>query len=62
MYKICPHFRNLHDDQIIAIKNKNGIIGINPYPFFIDPTFKDRESKFRKEHKEKNKITRNTTF
>ena len=53
VYKICPHFRNLHDDQIIAIKNKNGLIGINPYPFFIDPTFKDRESKFRKEHKEK---------
>jgi len=53
VHKICPHFRNLHDDQIIAIKNKNGLIGINPYPFFIDPTFKERESKVRNQHKEK---------
>ena len=53
VYKICPHFRNLHDDQIIAIKNKKGLIGINPYPFFIDPTFKNRESKTRNEYKEK---------
>ena len=51
--KICSHFRNLNDDQIIAIKNKNGLIGINPYPFFIDPTFKERDSKVRNEHKEK---------
>ena len=53
VYKICPHFRNLHDDQIIAIKNKKGLIGLNPYPFFIDPTFKERESKERNQHKEK---------
>jgi len=53
VYKICPHFRNLHDDQIIAIKNKKGLIGINPYPFFIDPTFKERESKARNLYKEK---------
>ena len=53
VYKICPHFRNLHDDQIIAIKNKKGLIGINPYPFFIDPTFKKRESKTTNEYKEK---------
>ncbi len=52
-YKLCPHFRNLHDDQIIAIKNKKGLIGINPYPFFIDPTFKERDSKARNEYKEK---------
>ena len=51
--KICSHFRNLNDDQIIAIKNKNGLIGINPYPFFIDPTFKERDSKVRNKHKEK---------
>ena len=53
VYKICPHFRNLHDDQIIAIKDKKGLIGINPYPFFIDPTFNKRESKTRNEYKEK---------
>ena len=53
VHEICPHFRNLHDDQIIAIKNKKGLIGINPYPFFIDPTFKERELKVRNKHKEK---------
>ena len=53
VHKLCPHFRNLQDDQIIAIKNKNGLIGINPYPFFIDPTFKERELKVRNQHKKK---------
>ncbi len=51
--KLCPHFRNLNDDQIIAIKNKKGLIGVNPYPFFIDPTFKERESKVRNDNNEK---------
>ena len=36
VYNLCPHFRNLKDDQIVAIKNTNGFIGLNPYPFFID--------------------------
>tara|TARA_Y100001970_G_scaffold51759_1_gene65433 strand:+ start:19825 stop:20907 length:1083 start_codon:yes stop_codon:yes gene_type:complete len=47
VHKICPHFRNLKDDQIKAIKETNGFIGLNPYPFFIDPTFKLREQKIR---------------
>ena len=47
VYNLCPHFRNLKDDQIVAIKNTNGFIGLNPYPFFIDPTFKTREQKVR---------------
>ena len=48
VHKLCPHFRNLKDDQIIAIKNSGGLIGLNPYPFFIDPTFKKKEEKIRK--------------
>ncbi len=51
--KLCPHFRNLDDDQIIAIKNKNGLVGINPYPFFIEAAFKERETKVRDQHKHK---------
>ena len=47
VYKLCSHFRNLKDDQIEAIKKTNGFIGLNPYPFFIDPTFKIREQKIR---------------
>ena len=50
--KLCPHFRNLKDDQIKAIKNVKGLIGLNPYPFFIDPTFKVREEKIRNQYRE----------
>ncbi len=46
--KLCPHFRNLKDDQIISIKDSKGLIGLNPYPFFIDPDFKYREKIYRK--------------
>ena len=46
VHKLCPHFRNLKNDQIEAIKKTNGFIGLNPYPYFIDSTFKIREEKF----------------
>ena len=49
--RICPHYRNLKDDQLKAIKEKKGIVGINPYPFFIDPTFEKREKNIRKKFK-----------
>ena len=49
VHKLCPHFRNLKDDQILAIKHSQGLIGLNPYPFFIDPKFQAKEKIFRKE-------------
>ena len=52
VHKLCPHFRNLKNDQIEAIKKTNGLIGLNPYPFFIDPTFKNREAKIRNTFKQ----------
>ena len=48
VYKLCPHFRNLKDNQIKEIKKKKGLIGLNPYPFFIDPHFKHKEERHRK--------------
>lgn len=33
--KICSHIRNLNDEQIIAIKNNGGVIGINLCPDFL---------------------------
>ncbi len=33
--KICEHVRNLDDDQILAIKEGNGLIGLNLYTPFI---------------------------
>ena len=53
VYKLCPHFRNLKDDQILAIKKSEGLIGLNPYPLFIDPSFKKREENFKKKINEK---------
>ena len=62
VYKICPHFRNLKDDQIHEIKKVKGLIGVNPYPFFIDPNFKKKEANFIKEFKnELNQININET-
>ncbi|WP_317368105.1 dipeptidase [uncultured Tyzzerella sp.] len=34
-YSICNHFRNLKDDQLKAIKDCEGIVGINLYPKFL---------------------------
>ena len=51
VYKLAPHFRNLKDDQIYQIKKVNGLIGLNPYPFFIDSSFKKKEEEFIKEYK-----------
>ena len=50
VYNLCSHFRNLKDDQIEEIKKSKGLIGLNPYPFFIDKSFKERESKERKKY------------
>jgi membrane dipeptidase len=35
-YSLCPHPRNLKDDQIKAIAEKGGVIGINAWPDFVD--------------------------
>lgn len=34
-YSICNHYRNLKDDQLKAIKEVGGIVGINLYPKFL---------------------------
>tara|TARA_Y100000590_G_scaffold368520_1_gene429236 strand:- start:1310 stop:2395 length:1086 start_codon:yes stop_codon:yes gene_type:complete len=52
VYELCPHFRNLKNDQIKEIKKSKGLIGLNPYPYFIDPNFKKKEVEFLKDFKE----------
>jgi len=32
---ICGHDRNLTDEQLIAVKNNGGVVGINFYPYFL---------------------------
>ncbi len=51
VYKLSKHFRNLKDDQILEIKRVGGLVGLNPYPFFIDTSFKKKEEEFIKKYK-----------
>lgn len=37
VYSLCPHFRNLKDDQIKAIAKSGGFISVNFYCKFLDP-------------------------
>jgi len=46
VYNICPHPRNLKDEQIKAIAKNGGVIQINFNSGFIDPTTKKREDAF----------------
>ena len=39
VYNLCPHFRNLKDDQLIAIKGNGGVVFVNFYPGYIDSTY-----------------------
>jgi len=38
--KICKHKRNLTDEQILALKDINGVMGINLYPEFLEDSGK----------------------
>ena len=38
-HALCPHYRNLKDDQIRAIARNGGMIGIHFYSGFLDSTF-----------------------
>ena len=52
VYKLSEHFRNLKDDQILEIQKVGGLVGLNPYPFFIDTSFKKKEEEFIKKYKD----------
>ncbi len=48
VYNICPHRRNLKDEQIRAIAKKGGVIFINFYSGFLDSTYFKKENVLRK--------------
>ena len=50
VYNICPHFRNLNDAQLLAIKENGGVVFVNFYPAYIDSTFEKRANQVRKKH------------
>ncbi len=51
VYNLCPHKRNLKDEQIKAIAKNGGVIQINFNSGFIDPTVEPRETAFLEKHK-----------
>ncbi|WP_117884252.1 dipeptidase [Aureibaculum luteum] len=51
VYTICPHPRNLKDDQIKAVAKNGGVIQINFNSGFIDATVAKKEEKFLTKHK-----------
>ena len=50
-YALCPHRRNLKDDQIRAVAENGGVIHLNFYSGFLDSTFEKRSEAFTLKHK-----------
>jgi membrane dipeptidase len=51
VYTLCPHRRNLKDEQIKAIGKNGGVIHLNFYSGFVDSTFEKRSDAFTAKHK-----------
>ena len=49
VYTLCPHFRNLKDEQLLALEKNNGVVFVNFYPAYIDSTFSKKGKKIRQE-------------
>jgi membrane dipeptidase len=60
VYTLCPHQRNLKDEQIKAIAKNGGVIQINFYSAFLDSTFQKRTNRFIKLHKNESDSLRKT--
>jgi membrane dipeptidase len=51
VYNICPHRRNLKDEQIKAIGKNGGVIHLNFFSGFLDSAFEKRSDAFTTKHK-----------
>ena len=49
-WTLCPVFRNLKDEQILAIGKNGGVIDLNFYAGFVDSSFMAKEKKFAVSH------------
>jgi membrane dipeptidase len=52
VYAICPHRRNLKDEQILAVGKNGGVIHLNFYSGFLDPGFEKRSDAFTARHQQ----------
>jgi len=60
VYNICPHRRNLKDEQLKAIAENGGVVFINFNPGFIDSSYQRKEKMIRANHQtEIEEITKN---
>lgn len=50
VYKLCPHSRNLKDEQLKAIADNGGVVQVNFYSGFIDSTYSGKKEAFLKFH------------
>lgn len=50
-HALCPVFRNLKDDQILAVAKNGGVIHLNFFSGFVDPEFMKRNTAFNQAHK-----------
>jgi membrane dipeptidase len=50
VYRLCPIFRNLKDDQIKAIAKNGGVIHLNFYSGFVDSNYVQRQKQFKAAH------------
>jgi len=41
-YALTPHYRNLKDAQLLALKKNGGVIGVNFYSQFLDSAYSSR--------------------
>ena len=51
VYSLCPHRRNLKNDQIKAVGKNGGVIHLNFYSGFLDSSFERRTAVFNNNHK-----------
>ena len=51
VYTICPHRRNLKDEQIKAVGKNGGVIHLNFFSGFLDSAFEKRSDAFTTKHK-----------
>ncbi|HCU44358.1 dipeptidase [Sphingobacterium faecium] len=47
-YSLTPHFRNLKDAQLEALKKNRGVVGVNFYSGFLDKNYEKRVKKLYK--------------
>lgn len=50
VYNLCPHRRNLKDDQIKAVGKNGGVIHLNFYSGFLDSNYERRKTTFFSHH------------